>query len=156
MKTLTNMDNISEHITYKEATLSPTAVRFGIDNTPDDHILKRMKIVAEKCFEPIRLHANEPIRVNSFYRCLELNNAIGGSSKTSQHMMGEAIDFNSSDDAKLFEWIRKNIEFDQLLWEYGDDRQPAWIHISFTEQRPNRQQVLRVHLENGKMVWTNI
>lgn len=151
------MENISEHITYKEATVSPTSERLGIDNTPEPHILKRMKTVAEKCFEPIRKHYGKPIKITSFYRSLQLNSAIGGSSKTSQHMMGEAIDFDTNEDnAKLFEWIRKNIEFDQLIWEYGDDKEPAWIHISYTEQRPNRQQVLRVHLEKGKMIWTNI
>ncbi len=151
------MENISKHISYKEATVSPTSVRLGIDNTPDDFILKRMKKVADVCFEPIREYYGKPIKVNSMYRCLELNNAIGGSSRTSQHMSGEAIDFDCEKDNKeLFAWIRKNIKFDQLIWEYGDDNEPAWIHISYTEQRENRGQVLRVHLENGKMVWREI
>lgn len=154
MKTIT--ENISKHISYKEATISPTAVRLGIDNTPEEHQLKRMKLVAEKCFEPIRAHYGKPINVTSFFRSLELNKAIGGSSKTSQHMQGEAIDFVCEGMKELFEWIQKNIEFDQLIWEYGDDQEPDWIHISYTEQRPNRQQVLRVERVNGKMEWTSL
>lgn len=150
------MENISEHITFKEATMSPTATRKGIKNIPDLETLKRMKLVADTCFEPLREFTGKPIRVNSFYRCAELNAAIGGSSKTSQHMLGEAIDFNTDNDAEAFEWCRKNLEFDQLIWEYGNDLQPDWIHISYTEQRPNRQQVLRVKLINGKQVWENI
>jgi len=151
------MERISEHISWGEGHVSETAERMGIDNTPDQATVKRMKLVAEKCFEPIRKHFNAPIRINSMYRCPELNGNIGGSSKTSQHMLGEAIDFYVEDRKTLFEWIRKNIEFDQLIWEYGNDSQPAWIHISYTEQRPNRQQVLRVHLgKNKEMVWTNI
>ena len=150
------MENISEHITYKEATMSPTATRKGIVNIPDEATLKRMKLVAQHCFEPMRNFMGTPIRVNSFYRCAELNAAIGGSSKTSQHMSGEAIDLNSNDDALLFDWAKNHLEFDQLIWEYGDDKSPAWIHISYTEQRPNRQQVLKVKMVNGKMVWSNI
>lgn len=151
------MENISEHITYKEATVSPTSSRLGIYNTPDSATLERMKKVA-LVFEQIRSHYGKPITITSFYRGPELNAAIGGSSKTSQHMQGEAIDFDvNQDNAKLFEWIRKNVEFDQLIWEYGTDKEPDWIHISYTEQRPNRQQVLRVRLdENKKQVWTNI
>ncbi len=151
------MENISEHISFAEGMTSQTAVRFGIDNTPDEETIKRMKIVAEKCFEPIREHEGVPVIVSSFYRCWELNGNVPGSSKTSQHPQGEAIDFITKDMAKTFDWIRKNLEFDQLIWEYGNDDKPAWIHISYTEQRKNRQQVLRVHLdENKKMIWRNI
>lgn len=151
------MDNISENISYKEATLSPTALRLGIDNNPDKDTLKRMQLVANNCFEPIRKMYGKPITITSFYRSQALNMAIGGSSTTSQHIQGEAIDFDcNADNKKVFDWIRKNIEFDQLIWEYGSDGEPDWIHISYTEQRPNRQQVLRVIKENGKSVYTTI
>lgn len=152
------MDKISEHITYKEATVSPTSVRLGIANTPDDATLKRMKLVAEKCFEPIRKWYGKPITITSFYRSAELNKAIGGSSKTSQHMVGEAIDFDcGKDNLKVLNWIRQNLEVDQAIHEYGTDEEPSWIHISYTEQRPNRQSFLRVELDaNKKMVWSNI
>ena len=150
------MENISEHISWNEGKASQTAVRMGIDNTPDAETVARMKLTANNCFEPIRKHYGKPIIVSSFYRCWEVNGNVKGSSSTSQHPQGEAIDFISENMAELFEWIKRNIEFDQLIWEYGDDKSPAWIHISFTEQRENRGQVLRVHLENGKMIWQNI
>lgn len=147
---------ISQHISYNEATISQTATRNGMDNTPSTIVLDRMKIVAESCFEPLRKWYGKPIRINSFYRSVELNKAIGGSSN-SQHCMGEAIDISAGEDNKiLFWWLKNNIEFDQLLWEFGDDNNPAWVHISFTRQRPNRQQVLKVKLENGKTVYEKI
>jgi len=83
------MINISEHISYSEATLSPTALRLKIDNTPDAETLERMKAVANACFEPLRKWYGKPIKVNSFYRCAALNKAVKGS-KTSQHVKGEA------------------------------------------------------------------
>lgn len=149
------MERISEHISWEEGKISQTAARMGIDNTPDEEIVKRMKLVAAKCFEPIRKYYGKPITVSSFYRCWELNGNVKGSSKTSQHPQGEAIDFITENMKELIEWIRKNIDFDQLIYEYGEDHSPAWIHISYTEQRPNRHQVLRVKLVNGQMVWSN-
>lgn len=150
------MERISEHISYQEATMSDTAVRKNISNVPDENQLKRMKLVAENCFEPIRKEHGKPIRVTSFFRSKELNAAIGGSSSTSQHMQGEAIDFVCENMKELFEWIRRNVEFDQLIWEYGTDTSPDWIHISYTEQRPNRQEVLRVRRINGETTWRRI
>lgn len=149
------MERISKHISWEEGKVSQTAARMGIDNTPDAETVKRMKLVAEKCFEPIREHYGKPITITSFYRSWELNGNVKGSSKTSQHPQGEAIDFVTEDMKGLIEWIRKNIEYDQLIYEYGDDNSPAWIHISYTEQRPNRQQTLRVKLVDKKMVCSN-
>lgn len=149
------MEKISEHISYREATVSGTATRNGISNEPDEFQLKRMKKVAEK-FEQIRAHYGKPITVTSFFRSLELNKAIGGSSKTSQHMSGEAIDFVCENMKDLFDWIRNNVELDQLIWEYGNDESPDWIHISYTEQRPNRHEVLRVKRVNGQTEWSNV
>ena len=129
---------ISEHISYNEATRSQTALRKGIDNTPDAETLARMKEVADNCFEPLREWYGKPIRVNSFYRSEALNTAVGGS-KTSQHVKGEAIDIDTnSDNEKLFNWCKENLDFDQLIWEYGG----RWIHISYKAK--NRMQVLSV------------
>ena len=115
-----------------------------------------MKLVAENCFEPLRKWYGKPIRINSFYRSPELNKAIGGSAN-SQYCTGEAIDISAGDENKiLFNWLKNNIEFDQLIWEFGDDSNPAWVHISYTEQRPNRQQVLKVKIINGKTVYEKI
>jgi len=150
------MENISEHISWNEGKASQTAVRMGIDNTPDAETVARMKLTANNCFEPIRKHYGKPIIVSSFYRCWEVNGNVKGSSSTSQHPQGEAIDFISENMAELFEWIKRNIEFDQLIWEYGDDKSPAWIHISYSERHPNKQEVLRVKLVDKKMIWQNI
>lgn len=142
------MNNISKHITYKEATVSQTSVRYGIKNDPNEKQLAAMRLVAEKCFEPMREHFGVPIRVNSFFRCEELNRKIGGA-KNSQHMQGEAIDLDAIPgtgitNADLFNWLKDNVEFDQLLWEYGDDNQPDWVHVSYNSDGKNRKQVLRI------------
>ena len=86
---------ISKHISYKEGAYSNTATRKGIDNTPNDEQLENMKLVADKVFEPLRKWVSGPIKINSFFRCPELNKAIGGSSK-SQHCKGQAIDIDLS------------------------------------------------------------
>lgn len=150
------MDKISEHISYREATFSQTAQRLGIENTPTEEDIKRMKLVAVKCFEPIRAHYGNPIRVSSFFRSWKLNGNVPNSSATSQHPKGEAIDFVCEGMPELFAWIRKNIEFDQLIWEYGTDQEPAWIHISYTEQRPNRQEVLKVKRVGEAIIWSRL
>jgi hypothetical protein len=123
------MDKISEHISYKEATVSPTAIRLKIDNTPDAETLERMKVVAAACFEPLRKWYGKPIRVNSFYRNKALNKAVKGSS-SSQHILGEAIDLSAGskdENKKLHDWIASNLVFDQLINEYDY----TWVHISF-------------------------
>ena len=123
------MDKISEHISYNEATVSPTALRLKIDNTPDAETLERMKVVAAACFEPLRKWYGKPIRVNSFYRNKALNKAVKGSS-SSQHILGEAIDLSAGskdENKKLHDWIASNLVFDQLINEYDY----TWVHISF-------------------------
>jgi len=131
---------ISKHISFDEATVSNTATRFGIENNPSDIQLACMKLVAEKCFEPLRTWYNKPIKVNSFFRCESLNAKVGGS-KTSQHVKGEAIDIsggNKEENKKLFDWCKENLEFDQLINEYDF----TWVHISYTVK--NRKQILAI------------
>ena len=123
------MENISKHITFKEATHSNTAIARKIKNVPDADTIVRMKLVAERCFEPVRIWYGKPIKINSFYRSPKLNSAVGGASK-SQHVKGEAIDLTAGsieENKKLYDWICENLEFDQAIWEYGG----KWIHISF-------------------------
>ena len=132
---------ISKHITLEEAINSPTALRLKIDNTPSEDILRKMRIVAEKCFEPARIWYNKPIKINSFYRSLALNKAVGGSA-TSQHVKGEAIDLtggSKEENKKIFEWIKNNLVFDQLINEYDF----TWVHVSYNETK-NRNQILVV------------
>lgn len=144
--------SISEHITYAEATASNKAKQLGISNTPNERELKAMKLLAEAVFEPLRKWYGKPIQVTSFFRSAKINKAIGGSA-TSQHSLGQAIDIDTvSDNRKLFDYIKGNLPFDQLIWENGDDNTPAWIHVSYTETR-NRKQILRATRKNGKTVY---
>lgn len=137
--------NISEHISYEEAVFSDTAKRNKIENSPDEATLKRMKDVAEACFEPLRKWYGHPLKVNSFYRCFALNHLVGGAA-TSQHVRGEAIDISAGSKAenkKLFEWAKANLVFDQLIYEYGDETGPDWVHVSF-RVGDNRNQTVHV------------
>jgi len=139
------MEKISAHISYKEGVVSSTATRKGISNVPNPDQLEAMKLVAEKVFEPLRAHFNEPIRINSFFRCSALNVAVGGSG-SSQHCKGEAIDMDGTNDITnkmLFDYIKDNLEFDQLIWEYGTDKEPDWVHVSFTDRKANRGVILK-------------
>lgn len=118
------MEKISANLSYKEGVHSNTATRRNIDNTPDADQLAAMKMVAAKVFQPVREWYGKPIRINSFFRSADLNTRIGGS-KTSQHCKGEAIDMDTANDnKKLYEYIRDNLDYDQLIWEFGDSKNP--------------------------------
>jgi hypothetical protein len=144
------MEKISNHISWKEGTHSNTATRRKINNEPNAVQLAAMKLVAEKVFEPLRCQFNEPIRVNSFFRSVNLNKAIGGARK-SQHCNGEAIDMDATNgitNAQLFHYIKDNLEFDQLIWEFGTNKNPDWIHVSY-KLKGNRNRVLKA-VRNGR------
>ena len=147
------MENISKHISYKEATRSNTALRRGIENIPDVEELENMKLIAEKVFEPLRKWVGGPIKINSFYRSPELNVAIGGSKK-SQHCHGQAIDIDDTyghrSNASMFHHIRYSLDYDQIIWEFGDDKNPAWVHVSYVSEEKNRHRCLQAYKENGK------
>ena len=144
---------ISKHVSYKEGVYSITATRLGLDNTPNDEQLKNMEITAEEIFEPLRNWVGKPIKVNSFFRGLELNTAIGGS-KTSQHMKGQAMDlddtFGHATNAEMYHYIKENLDFDQLIWEFGDDDNPNWIHVSYVSPEKNRGRCLKAYKEQGR------
>jgi hypothetical protein len=140
------MIKISDHISYKEATRSVTALRLGIDNTPNEYQLQNMEIIAKKVFEPLREAVNAPIKINSFFRSEKLNKAIGGSTK-SQHCQGRAIDiddvYGSVSNAYMFYYIKDNLDFDQLIWEFGSDANPDWVHVSYVDEDSNRKRCLK-------------
>jgi len=144
---------ISDHITYKEATRSNTATRRGIDNTPGDYEVSNMIGVAKNIFEPLREWVGGPIKINSFYRCVDLNSAIGGSSR-SQHCEGRAIDiddiFGHKTNAEMFHYIKDNLNFDKLIWEFGDDKNPDWVHVSYISNDENRGRVMVAERVDGK------
>ena len=144
---------ISKHISDREGVYSITAIRLNLDNTPTKTHLNNMKELAEQVFEPLREWVGGPIRVNSFYRGKELNKAIGGSSK-SQHCKGQAMDIDDTKchktNAEMFRFIRDELEFDQLIWEFGDDDNPNWLHVSYVNEIDNRNRCLKAYKENGK------
>ena len=151
---------ISKHISYKEGTNSVTAIRRGIDNTPNDEQLDNMVLLAEKVFEPLRAWVGGPIKINSFFRRPQLNKAIGGSTK-SQHCHGQAIDIDDTygkvANSEMYNYIKKNLDFDQMIWEFGDDDTPAWVHISYVSEDENRRRCLKAFKDkNNKTVYSII
>lgn len=145
--------NISKHISYREGVKSNTATRLGLDNTPGDYELSNMELIAERLFEPLRAWVGGPVKINSFYRSKELNLAIGGSHR-SQHCQGRAIDlddtFGYKTNAEMYEYIKQNLNFDQMIWEFGNDKNPDWVHISYVSEDQNRNRCLIAYKENGK------
>jgi len=137
------MENISKHITFKEATVTNS----GILNLPNEKQLIAMKILAKEVFEPLREHFATPIKINSMFRSAMVNKAIGGS-ETSQHCAnnGAAVDLDglgTLTNKMIFDYIKDNLEFDQLIWEAGTDENPNWVHVSYKLTK-NRKQVLRM------------
>jgi len=146
------MSNISKHITLKEATYSATGEAKKIDNSPTAEHLENMKLLAEKVFEPLREWYGKPIKINSFYRSKALNTAIGGS-QTSQHSHGQAMDIDTAaDNKKLFDYIKANLNFDQMIWEFGTSENPDWVHVSY-KASGIRKQILKAKKVNGKTTY---
>ena len=147
------MDRISKHITYAEAIHSNTAKRKQIDNTPNQAQVDAMRLLAEKIFEPLRKVVGGPIKVNSFFRSVALNEAIGGVA-SSQHCKGQAIDIDDvygyKTNAEMYKWIHENLDSDQMIWEFGTDMQPNWIHISYVSQEENRNRCLKAYKEDRR------
>jgi zinc D-Ala-D-Ala carboxypeptidase len=145
---------ISKHLTLAELTYSETAIKLGIVNQPNKAQIDNLIRLAEKVFEPAREHFNVPIHISSGYRIINLNQAIKGS-VTSQHCKGEAIDIDMKGDkvtnAILFHWIKDNLEYDQLIWEFGTKLNPDWLHVSYSSN--NRNQVLRAKKVDGKTIY---
>jgi hypothetical protein len=142
--------NLSAHVTLAEFENSPTATTHGINNKMNESQIASAKLLCENVFEPLRIHLNTPIKISSGFRCVQLNKMIGGS-KTSQHTKGEAMDIKIG--AKGFNFIKDNLNFDQLIWEFGNDDNPQWVHVSFSSR--NRKQVLKASKKNGKTIYSN-
>ena len=144
---------ISKHVSYREGVYSRTADRLGLKNDPTEEHLANMKLLSEKIFEPLRDHVGGPIKINSFNRGPKLNAAIGGSAK-SQHCNGQAIDiddtFGYATNAEMYKWIKENLDFDQMIWEFGDDKNPNWVHVSYVSKDKNRNRCLKAYKENNK------
>ena len=147
------MEKISKYVSWKEGTYSRTADRRGLNNIPNEEQIKCMKEVAENLFEPLREWVGGPIKINSFFRGEPVNTAIGGYRK-SQHMKGQAIDiddtFKYKTNAEMYHYIKDNLDFDQMIWEFGDDENPNWVHISWVSHRPNRKKLTIAKKVDGK------
>ena len=150
---------ISKHISAREAIESYTAKRKGIENIPNEYQLTNMVALAENVFEPLREWVGGPVKINSFFRSEELNKAIGGSSK-SQHCQGRAIDiddvYGHKTNAEMYEYIKNNLDFDQLIWEFGTDNNPDWVHVSYVSVDGNRRRCLKAARNGGKTVYSII
>lgn len=151
---------LSEHLDLSEVTRSESAKRKGISNMPTEAHIANFKLLAENIFEPIRQHFRCPIIISSGYRSKELNAAIGGS-LTSQHCQGEAIDIDMDGTAQgvtnkmVFDYIKDNLNFDQLIYEFGDANNPDWVHVSYESTGKQRKQILRAIRSGGKTIYNN-
>jgi D-alanyl-D-alanine dipeptidase len=145
---------LSEHLSLAEVTRSDSAKRRGISNMPTPAHIENFKLLAENVFEPIRKHFGKPIHISSGYRSDALNKAIGGS-KTSQHCTGEAIDIDMDGSSHgitnkmVFDYIKDNLNFDQLIWEFGTASNPDWVHVSYESTDKQRKQILRAVKSGG-------
>ena len=143
---------LSKNLTLGEATKSATAIKNGISNKPSGEHLSNLIQIASKIFQPVRDYFNEPINVSSGYRSQALNDLIGGASG-SQHSKGEALDLDGSvENYLIFEYIKNHLEFDQLIWEFGDDENPDWVHVSYKSEN-NRGEVLQAVRQNGRVIY---
>ena len=143
---------LSKNLTLGEATKSATAIKNGISNKPSGEHLSNLIQIATKIFQPVRDHFQKPIIVSSGYRSQALNDLIGGASG-SQHSKGEALDLDGSvENFLIFEFIENNLQFDQLIWEFGDDENPDWVHVSYKSEN-NRGEVLQAVRQNGRVIY---
>jgi zinc D-Ala-D-Ala carboxypeptidase len=148
---------IGKYLTLEECCKSATAIRLGIDNKPNQQQIMALQALAtniyDKCCEKFLLK----IPITSGFRSKELNAAISGSSGSSQHMRGEAFDLdldgtmNGVTNAQLFNYIRFNLNFDQLIWEFGTESNPDWVHVSYDVAGKNRKNVFKGFRANGKV-----
>jgi hypothetical protein len=152
---------LSEHLSLSEVIRSESAKRNGISNMPTEQHIANFKLLADKIFEPIRAHFRCPIHISSGYRSIELNRAVKGS-LTSQHCQGEAIDIdmdgtpNGVTNKMVFDFIKNNLEFDQLIWEFGTNENPDWVHVSYESTGRQRKQVLKAIRSNGSTQYKQI
>lgn len=149
------MEKLSNHISWKEATNSNTATRKGISNEPSPDQVGNMIELAVNVFEPLREWVGQPVKINSMFRSEALNKALGSASTTSQHMCNNGAAMDIDDDycdktnAEMFHWIKDNLDFDQMIWEFGTTDNPDWVHVSYKSEG-NRKQILKAVRVDGR------
>lgn len=152
---------LSDNLSLKEMVKSATAIRRGLDNSPTDVHISSMRILAVEVFQPLREYFGVPIYISSGYRSQALNEAIGGS-KMSQHSKGQAMDIdmdnrNGPSNKEIFDYIIDFLDFDQLIWEFGDSKGPDWVHVSYNPFLPKqRKRVLKAYYVLGSAVYRDI
>ena len=142
--------NLSKHVTLKEFQASGLATLRNLNNEMNESQIASAKLLCENVFEPLRIHLNTPIKISSAYRSVQLNKMIKGS-LSSQHCKGEAMDLQIG--AKGFNFIKDKLDFDQLIWEFGNEENPSLVHVSYSSK--NRKQVLKATKKNGKTIYSN-
>jgi zinc D-Ala-D-Ala carboxypeptidase len=147
---------LSKNLALAEVTRSETAKRKGISNMPTPEHIDNFKKLAENVFQPIREHFGVPIHLSSGYRSKALNTAVGGS-LSSQHCTGEAIDIDmdgtSITNKQVFDFVKEHVNFDQMIWEFGSDTNPDWVHVSYESTGKQRKQVLKAVKQGGKTIY---
>jgi hypothetical protein len=161
------IEKLSEHLSLNEVIKSQTAARHGIPNRPVKAHLENLKVLANEFFEPLRdlvsaeRGKDTPIPISSGYRSKALNDQIGGSTK-SQHMKGQALDidmdgwYEDFDNADLFYLVLYEMDFDQLIWEFGTEEKPEWVHVSYVGVAENRNKVTVAKKVNGKTTYVHL
>jgi zinc D-Ala-D-Ala carboxypeptidase len=147
--------NLTKNFTLEEMTKSETALRYDIDNTPNEQEISSMKLLAEKVLQPVRDHFGKGVKVNSGFRNQDVNQKVGGS-RNSDHIRGQAADIEipGIPNAELAEWIKDNLEYNQLILEFYTPGVPdsGWVHVSYIPE-DNKKQVLTATKKNGKTVY---
>ena len=143
---------LTKNLSLQEMLKSRTATRLGLSNSPNEEHVKNMIALAENIFQPLRDYFGVPIHISSGYRSEALNKAIGGS-KSSQHCKGEAMDIDRDghsqpNNAQIFEYIKNNLDFDQMIWEFGTQKNPEWVHVSHKRDGKNRAELLVAYKTN--------
>ena len=149
---------LSKNFVLSEIIRSGTAKRLSINNEPSKKHLQSLSLLITNLIQPMRDDLG-PIRISSGYRSNALNDAVGGS-KTSQHSKGEALDIDADiyggiTNKQIFDFVKNNLEFDQLIWEFGTDNEPNWIHVSIKHFGEQRKQILRASRVRGKVHYSN-
>ena len=151
---------LSKNLSLAECIKSQTAKRLGINNEPDEWVTENLKQIAVNVFQPLRDAFGCPIYVSSGYRSEDLNRAIGGSVR-SQHVQGRALDLDADvygdcTNSQVFNWIRENVEFDQMVWEFGDEDNPDWVHVSYVHDGVNRGRCLKASRDDKGKVYYEV